>query len=87
MAWWISGGIGLLALGWLIVTLARGFGSLRRFAIVAQSLQRRGKDGEQRLRPGLEQLQIQAESMQASLLVAAERAEVMQARREASAGG
>ena len=86
MAWWISGGIVLLALVWLIVTLARVLGSLRRFAVVAQSLQRRLLDGEQRLRPRLEQLQHQAESMQGSLLVAAERAAAMQAKRGAAEG-
>lgn len=79
--WWISGGVVLLALIVLALIALRVVGSLRRFGIAAQSLQRRLLDGQQRLEPHLLRLQETAEAMQPRLEAMQEQALIIQARR------
>ena len=81
MAWWISGGVVLLALLVLAVVIVKVAGSLRRFAIAAASLQRRLLDGQKRLEPHLLKLQATAEAMRPRLEAMQEQALVLQARR------
>jgi hypothetical protein len=83
VAWWISGGVVVLALIGLVVAAAVVLASLRRFAVVAASLQRRLLDGQQRLQPALEALQARGEELQVPLLVTQQRMEALAAKRGA----
>jgi hypothetical protein len=84
MVWWIAGGIAVLALIGLLAVLVAAFGSLRRFAAVALSLNRRLGAGAQKLQPRLAELQQTVEKLQEPLLVTQERAAILQARRGGS---
>jgi hypothetical protein len=59
-------------------------GSLRRFAVTMQSLNRRLLDGQQRVEPRLRDLQMTAEALQEPLMAAQERAAIIQIRRGGS---
>jgi hypothetical protein len=87
VAWWISGAIVLLALVGLVVAAVVVLASLRRFGMVAQSLQRRLLDGQRKLQPSLDTLQERAEGLQGPLLAAQERAEALQGGTTALRGG
>ena len=79
MVWWIAGGIVGLALVGLLAVLLAAVGSLRRFAAVALSLNRRLAAGAQKLQPRMIELQQTVEKLQEPLLATQERAALRQA--------
>ncbi|WP_238013315.1 hypothetical protein KZZ52_41040 [Dactylosporangium sp. AC04546] len=81
MLWLIAAAVVLLALVILVVVATKVGGTLRRFGIVAQSLQRRLLDGQQRVEPHLVRLQATVEALQPRLESMQDQALVLQARR------
>ncbi|GGM24237.1 hypothetical protein ACFFX1_08825 [Dactylosporangium sucinum] len=81
MLWLIAAALVLLALVILVVVAVKVGGTLRRFGVVAQSLQRRLLDGQRRVEPHLVQLQATVEALQPRLESMQEQALVLQARR------
>jgi hypothetical protein len=84
VAWWISGGIVVLALVGFALAVLKVLSSVRRLGIVAVSLERRLTDGARRLEPRVLALRATTEAMQPRLEAAQERALVIQARRGAA---
>jgi hypothetical protein len=81
---WIALGVVVVGVVVLLVVLGSVFGTLRRFGVVAQSVQRRLLDGQQRLQPKLDKLQHDLEALQGPAAVAQERVAALQAARGAS---
>jgi hypothetical protein len=61
--WWIAGGVVVLALILLLVVLLLLAGHVRRFTEVAQTVNTRLADGQQRFEPRIVALQRQVEVM------------------------
>lgn len=87
MAWWIAGGIVVLALLALVLVLVAVLGSLRQFGFAVLSLNRRLMDGAQRLEPRMLELQRKAEALQGPMMAAQERAAQSAGASGAGAGG
>jgi hypothetical protein len=81
VVWWIGGGVVLLALVVLALSVLSVLGSLRRLALVLHTLQRRVTDGSARLQPAVLALQQRATELEEPLQAAQERAALIQARR------
>lgn len=83
MAWWISGGIVVLALIGLSGALLSAVRSLRRLELAMRSLQRRLTDGTRWLQPRALELRERLDAMEPGLVAAQERALLIQARKSA----
>jgi predicted PurR-regulated permease PerM len=81
VAWWISLAVVVVALVVLVIVAGIVVGSLRRFATVAQTVNTRLGDGQQRVQPRVANLQREAAVLQQKLLATQERAALIQARR------